>query len=182
MSLCGLIFSLFIGKYHRKRGGEKCGLCQCNIIFHSGIANRYLIISFFLMIHVYNNFFLHFLGLTSLEPEKRFSRICKNLCLLLTALFHFIHNNVSPVLMSLTAGQRSSSELQRHLRALSICFFLIVASLSLMIILWQWFTIGNIFNSKSTISLKNWHFTYIHVYSVEITWFFCYSDFPWYQS
>ena len=25
-------------------------------------------------------------GLTSLEPEKRFSRICKNLCLLLTGM------------------------------------------------------------------------------------------------
>ena len=90
-------------------------------------------------------FFFDVLGLTSLEPEKRFSRICKNLCLLLTALFHFIHNNVSPVLMSLTAGQRSASELQRHLRALSICFFLIVASLSLMFILWQWFNIGKYF-------------------------------------
>ena len=31
-------------------------------------------------------------GLTSLEPEKRFARLCKNLCLLVTALFHFIHN------------------------------------------------------------------------------------------
>ena len=33
-------------------------------------------------------------GLTSLESEKRFTRLCKNLCLLLTALFHFIHNMV----------------------------------------------------------------------------------------
>ena len=90
-------------------------------------------------------YFIYSQGLTSLEPEKRFSRICKNLCLLLTALFHFIHNNVSPVLMSLTAGQRSASELHRHLRALSICFFLIVSSLSLMVILWQWFTIGKYF-------------------------------------
>ena len=39
-------------------------------------------------------YFIYSQGLTSLEPEKRFSRICKNLCLLLTALFHFIHNNV----------------------------------------------------------------------------------------
>lgn len=81
-------------------------------------------------------------GLTSLEPEKRFSRICKNLCLLLTALFHFIHNNVSPVLMSLTAGQKSASDIKKHIRALSICLFLILASMSLMIILWKWFTIG----------------------------------------
>lgn len=27
-------------------------------------------------------------GLTSLEPDKRFARLCKNLCLLVTALFH----------------------------------------------------------------------------------------------
>merc|ERR1719266_2315580 len=81
-------------------------------------------------------------GLTSLEPEKRFSRICKNLCLLLTALFHFIHNNVSPVLMSLTAGQKSASDIKRHLRALFICTFLIVASMTLMITLWKWFPVG----------------------------------------
>ena len=80
-------------------------------------------------------------GLTSLEPEKRFARICKNLCLLLTALFHFIHNNVSPVLMGLTAGQKAI-DIKRHIRALSICLFLIVASMSLMIVLWKWFTVG----------------------------------------
>ena len=80
-------------------------------------------------------------GLTSLEPEKRFARICKNLCLLLTALFHFIHNNVSPVLMGLTAGQKAV-DIKRHVRALSICLFLIVASMSLMIVLWKWFTVG----------------------------------------
>jgi E3 ubiquitin-protein ligase RNF139 len=33
-------------------------------------------------------------GLTGLDPEKRFARLTKNLCLLLTALFHFIHNMV----------------------------------------------------------------------------------------
>ena len=80
-------------------------------------------------------------GLTSLDPEKRFARICKNLCLLLTALFHFIHNNVSPVLMGLTAGQKAI-DIKRHIRALSICLFLIVASMSLMIVLWKWFTVG----------------------------------------
>ena len=123
---------------------------------------------------IHNYVFLLFLGLTSLEPEKRFSRICKNLCLLLTALFHFIHNNVSPVLMSLTAGQRSSSELQRHLRALSICFFLIVASLSLMIILWQWFTIGNNF-------LFQFHSKTITFHSEKLQIYF-HSDFSWNQS
>ena len=31
-------------------------------------------------------------GVTSLEPEKRFSRLCKNITLLSTALLHFILN------------------------------------------------------------------------------------------
>ena len=71
--------------------------------------------------------------------------LCSNLIfdiLYFSALFHFIHNNVSPVLMSLTAGQKSASDIKKHIRALSICLFLIVASMSLMIILWKWFTVG----------------------------------------
>lgn len=81
-------------------------------------------------------------GLTSLEPDKRFSRLCKNLCLLVTALFHFIHNSVSPVLMSLSAGNMQANESRRHVRALSICLFLVIAPLTLMFCLWQWFTVG----------------------------------------
>ena len=48
----------------------------------------------------------------SLDPEKRFTRLCKNLCLLLTALFHFIHNIVSPVLMSLGASHNYNGRRQ----------------------------------------------------------------------
>ncbi len=84
-------------------------------------------------------------GLTSLEPDKRFSRLLKNLCLLLTALFHFIHNNISPVLMSLSAGHgdsQSASRWKRHFRALAICFFLVLAPLGLMVCLWSWFNVG----------------------------------------
>lgn len=47
-------------------------------------------------------------GLTSLSPEKRFVRLCRNLCLLVTALLHYIHNNVSPLLMSLSAARNPS--------------------------------------------------------------------------
>lgn len=42
-------------------------------------------------------------GLTSMSPDKRFIRLCRNLCLLITALLHFLHNIVSPILMSLSA-------------------------------------------------------------------------------
>lgn len=47
-------------------------------------------------------------GLTTLSPEKRFVRLCRNFCLLMTALFHFLHNMVSPVLMSLSAARNPS--------------------------------------------------------------------------
>ena len=37
-------------------------------------------------------------GLTAMEPEKRFMRLYRNFCLLFTAILHFIHNMVSPLL------------------------------------------------------------------------------------
>lgn len=48
-------------------------------------------------------------GLTSLTPDKRFIRLCRNLCLLVTALLHFLHNIVSPILMSLSAARNPST-------------------------------------------------------------------------
>lgn len=48
-------------------------------------------------------------GLTSLSPDKRFIRLCRNLCLLVTALLHFLHNIVSPILMSLSAARNPST-------------------------------------------------------------------------
>lgn len=73
-------------------------------------------------------------GLTSLSPDKRFVRLCRNLCLLMTALLHFLHNIVSPILMSLSAARNPSRK--RHVRALSVCAFLVVMPLSLLYYLW----------------------------------------------
>lgn len=73
-------------------------------------------------------------GLTSLSPDKRFVRLCRNLCLLITALFHFLHNIVSPILMSLSAARNPS--IKRHVRALSVCAFLICMPVSLLYYLW----------------------------------------------
>ncbi|KAH8271271.1 hypothetical protein KR018_005487 [Drosophila ironensis] len=73
-------------------------------------------------------------GLTSLAPEKRFIRLNRNLCLLLTALLHFLHNIVSPILMSLSAARNPSRK--RHVRALSVCAFLVVTPFSLVYYLW----------------------------------------------
>lgn len=74
-------------------------------------------------------------GLTSLSPEKRFIRLCRNLCLLVTALLHFLHNIVSPILMSLSAARNPSRK--RHARALIVCVFLLVAPISLLTALWS---------------------------------------------
>ncbi|XP_034113115.2 protein TRC8 homolog isoform X2 [Drosophila albomicans] len=74
-------------------------------------------------------------GLTSLSPDKRFVRLCRNLCLLVTALLHFLHNIVSPILMSLSAARNPSRK--RHVRALSVCAFLICMPVSLLYYLWS---------------------------------------------
>jgi len=79
-------------------------------------------------------------GLTGMESEKRFHQICKNLCLLLTAILHFIHSMVQPVLMSLSASR--SSNRYSHLRALSICLFLVLAPTLLVYVLWIHFKAG----------------------------------------
>lgn len=73
-------------------------------------------------------------GLTTLEPEKRFIRLCRNFCLLFTALLHFLHNIVNPLLMSLSASHNPS--IHRHARALGVCLFLIIYPSSLLIYLW----------------------------------------------
>lgn len=74
-------------------------------------------------------------GLTTLQPDKRFVRLCRNLCLLLTALLHFLHNMVSPILMSLSASHNPSKK--RHTRALLVCAFLVIAPVTLLITLWS---------------------------------------------
>uniref|UniRef100_A0A336M4R1 CSON008907 protein n=1 Tax=Culicoides sonorensis TaxID=179676 RepID=A0A336M4R1_CULSO len=74
-------------------------------------------------------------GLTSLEPEKRFVRLCRNFCLLITAMFHFLHNLVAPTLMSLSAARNPSRE--RHFRALLASIFLLITPTMLLFILWN---------------------------------------------
>ncbi|XP_053946102.1 protein TRC8 homolog isoform X1 [Anastrepha ludens] len=73
-------------------------------------------------------------GLTSLAPDKRFVRLCRNLCLLITALLHFLHNIVSPILLSLSAARNPSRK--RHVRALTVCAFLVITPICLLAALW----------------------------------------------
>ncbi|XP_030751278.1 protein TRC8 homolog [Sitophilus oryzae] len=74
-------------------------------------------------------------GLTGLEIEVRFVRLCRNFCLLFTALLHFTHNIVNPLLMSLSASHNPS--IRRHTHALAVCAGLVGLSLSLMYLLWS---------------------------------------------
>uniref|UniRef100_A0AAG5CR87 RING-type domain-containing protein n=1 Tax=Anopheles atroparvus TaxID=41427 RepID=A0AAG5CR87_ANOAO len=74
-------------------------------------------------------------GLTSLTPDKRIVRLCRNMCLLVTALLHFLHNIVAPILMSLSAARNPSRK--RHARALMVCAFLLIAPGSLLAVLWS---------------------------------------------
>lgn len=91
-------------------------------------------------------------GLTNLEPEKRFVRLCRNFCLLLTALLHFVHNIVNPILMSLSASHNPA--IHRHIRALGVCLFLIVYPASLLIYLWTFHPISTWLLAVSVFSVE----------------------------
>lgn len=91
-------------------------------------------------------------GLTSLNPEKRFVRLCRNFCLLFTALLHFLHNVVNPMLMSLSASHNPST--RRHLRALGVCAFLILFPTSLLVYLWSQHSISTWLLAVSAFSIE----------------------------
>ncbi|XP_026754131.1 protein TRC8 homolog [Galleria mellonella] len=91
-------------------------------------------------------------GLTSLNPEKRFVRLCRNFCLLFTALLHFLHNIVNPMLMSLSASHNPSTH--RHIRALGVCAFLIIFPISLLVYLWSQHNISTWLLAVSAFSIE----------------------------
>lgn len=91
-------------------------------------------------------------GLTSLNPEKRFVRLCRNFCLLFTALLHFVHNIVNPILMSLSASHNRSTH--RHVRALGVCAFLVLFPLGLLTYLWSNHTLSTWLLAVSAFSVE----------------------------
>ncbi|XP_065226508.1 protein TRC8 homolog [Planococcus citri] len=74
-------------------------------------------------------------GLTGLAPEKRFIRLCRNFCLLFTALLHIIHGILNPLLMSLSASH--NPVMHKHIRALVVSAFLIIYPMWLLFYLWK---------------------------------------------
>ena len=74
-------------------------------------------------------------GLTGMDPEKRLNRLYKNACLLLTAVLHFIHSMVSPLLMSLGASHNTC--FLKHARVLAMCVVLTTCPFYLGLYLWS---------------------------------------------
>lgn len=91
-------------------------------------------------------------GLTSMEPEKRFMRLYRNFCLLFTAILHFIHNMVSPLLFSLSASRNMS--INRHCRALIVCVFLFVSPYLFLNYLWTHHSLSTWLLAVSAFSIE----------------------------
>ncbi|XP_014600230.1 PREDICTED: protein TRC8 homolog [Polistes canadensis] len=91
-------------------------------------------------------------GLTSLDRENRLVKLCRNFCLLFTAVLHFVHNIVNPLLMSLSASHNSA--LHRHLRALGVCALLIIFPVSLLAFLWSQFSVSTWLLGVSVFSVE----------------------------
>ncbi|XP_043668383.1 protein TRC8 homolog [Vespula pensylvanica] len=91
-------------------------------------------------------------GLTSLDRENRLVKLCRNFCLLFTAVLHFVHNIVNPLLMSLSASHNPA--LHRHLRALAVCAFLIFFPVSLLVFLWSQFSVSTWLLAVSVFSVE----------------------------
>lgn len=91
-------------------------------------------------------------GLTSMEPEKRFLRLYRNFCLLFTAILHFIHSMVSPLLFSLSASRNMS--LNRHCRALIVCVFLFLSPYLFLNYLWTHHSLSTWLLAVSAFSIE----------------------------
>ena len=74
-------------------------------------------------------------GLTGMEFDKRLVRLYRNFCLLSTAVLHFMHSMVNPLLMNVGASR--SGVISNHLRPLSMCVVLVVFPAWLMTYLWS---------------------------------------------
>ncbi|XP_070778406.1 E3 ubiquitin-protein ligase RNF139 isoform X2 [Enoplosus armatus] len=79
-------------------------------------------------------------GLSSLDPEERLVRLSRNMCLLLTAILHFIHGMTDPVLMSLSASHVSS--FRRHFPVLLVSLALFVLPVVLSYALWHHYALN----------------------------------------
>lgn len=79
-------------------------------------------------------------GLTGMVPEKRMMRLYRNFCLIFTAILHFIHNRVSPIMYTLSASRNPSPT--KHARVLIVCASVIVSSIVFLNYIWTHHTLS----------------------------------------
>ncbi|XP_056273272.1 E3 ubiquitin-protein ligase RNF139 isoform X1 [Pseudoliparis swirei] len=79
-------------------------------------------------------------GLSSLDPEERLVRLSRNMCLLLTAILHFVHGMTDPVLMSLSASHVAS--VRRHVPVLLVSAALFLLPVALSHALWHHYALN----------------------------------------
>ncbi|KTG40103.1 hypothetical protein cypCar_00041666 [Cyprinus carpio] len=91
-------------------------------------------------------------GLSGLEPEERLIRLSRNMCLLLTAILHFIHGMTDPVLMSLSASHVSS--VRRHVPVLLVSLALFALPILLSYVLWHHYVLNTWLFAEFTASAR----------------------------
>ncbi|XP_029822990.2 protein TRC8 homolog isoform X1 [Ixodes scapularis] len=74
-------------------------------------------------------------GLTGLEAPRRLARLYRNLCLLFTAVLHFVQGMLGPLLVSLGASRSGSH--RRHARALALSALLVAFPCGFVAYLWR---------------------------------------------
>lgn len=74
-------------------------------------------------------------GLTGLEPEERALKLYRNSCLMTSASLHFLHQIVSPFLLSLSASRNTNS--RKHFRAWAMCLFLLAFPSTFLYFSWK---------------------------------------------
>ncbi|KAJ3609701.1 hypothetical protein NHX12_024212 [Muraenolepis orangiensis] len=79
-------------------------------------------------------------GLSGLDPPDRLVRLSRNMCLLLTAVLHFIHGMTDPVLMTLSSSHSPSP--RRHLPVLLVSLALLLLPVQLSYFLWNQYALN----------------------------------------
>lgn len=91
-------------------------------------------------------------GLTGLNPTARLTRLNKNMYLLGTAITHFVHSMVHPLLMTLSASHNRN--IKSHLRLLIMCAMLVILPTILLFYLWSFHSVSTWLLAVTAFSLE----------------------------
>ena len=79
-------------------------------------------------------------GLTGMTFQQRLARLTRNMYLLITAILHFVHSMVNPILQTLSTQQHHLPH--KHVRPIVMCVFLVISPCCLLAYLWSHYSIG----------------------------------------